>query len=158
MGELHNDKHYNATDNKLSQTFLLKYILVYILHHIYNISCICETTFLNLCASKYLHIASYKIVITKFKLYKRFLFFLMKKKVECLNSLMNKNYLRWKFTYMFNNWMWILPAFQNLTHRQSDFASREHKVHIICMWTERQSGFFPWKKKANGIICYYVNN
>lgn len=25
MGELHNDKHYNSTDNKLSQTFRLNY-------------------------------------------------------------------------------------------------------------------------------------
>lgn len=86
MGELHNDKHYNATDNKLSQTFLLKYKMTiyrywytYCITFIIYVSCICETTFLNLCASKYLHIASYKIVITKFKLFKRFLFFLMKK-------------------------------------------------------------------------------
>lgn len=52
-----------------------------------------------------------------------------------------------------------MPAFKNLTHRQSDFASCEHKVHIICTWTKWQSvGGFSLKKKANGIIWYYVNN
>lgn len=81
-------------------------------------------------------------------------FFFKWKKVECL---LGKSILKWtKITYLsfeiyiqvYNNWMWKLPAFQNLTHRQSDFASCEHKVHIICTWTKWQSvGFFSLKKK-----------
>lgn len=76
-----------------------------------------------------------------------FLFFFLWKKVECLSQFFNEQtllILQLKFTYK-----WKLPAFKNLTHRQSDFASCEHKVHIICTWTKWQSvGGFSLKKKS----------